>query len=140
MGYPGNSITIDHKGIVQKADEKSVTVKISSEAACSGCHAEGTCNLSGNKEKIIEVHGSYDVNPGDPVTIIMKQSMGFTALILGYIFPIIPVITILIVLISRDVSELVAGLCAIAVLIPYYIILYLFRKRINEKFTFTLKI
>ena len=66
--------------------------------------------------------------------------MGFTALILGYIFPIVPVMTILIVLISKDVSELVAGLSAVAVLIPYYIILFLFRKRINEKFTFTLKI
>jgi sigma-E factor negative regulatory protein RseC len=140
MENSGNHITIDHKGIVQKADEKSVTVMIKSDSACSGCHAEGACNLSGQSDKIVEVRGSYDVSPGDQVTIVMKQSMGYAALILGYILPIVPVITILFVLISRNVSELVAGLGAIAVLIPYYAILFLFRNRINEKITFTLKV
>ena len=32
-----------------------------------------------------------------------------------------------------------AGLGAIAILIPYYLALYFFRKRINRKFTFSLK-
>jgi sigma-E factor negative regulatory protein RseC len=140
MKNSGSPITIDHKGIVSKTDDKSVTVIISSEAACSGCHAEGACNLSGQKEKIIEIPGSYDVSPGDQVTINMKQSMGYAALFLGYIFPIVPVIIILVFLISINVSELAAGLGAIAVLIPYYIILYFFRNSINEKFTFTIKV
>jgi sigma-E factor negative regulatory protein RseC len=131
--------TIKHKGIVQKADDKNVIVSISSESACSGCNAEGSCKLSGNEEKIVEVAGSYKVKPGDTVTILMKQSMGYAALFLGYILPLISVIAILIILISSKVSELVAGLASIAILIPYYIILWFFRNRINEKFTFTLK-
>jgi sigma-E factor negative regulatory protein RseC len=133
------TITINHEGIVQKADEKSVIVNITAFSACSGCHAEGSCTLSGKEEKIIEVTGKYDVKPGDTVTVLMKQSMGYAALLLGYVMPLISVITVLILLISFNIPELSAGLISIAVLIPYYIILYFFRKRINEKFTFTLK-
>ena len=139
MNNSGSFGTIDHEGIVQKADEKSVIVSISAASACSGCHAEGSCTLSGKEEKIIEVSGRYNVKPGDTVTILMKQSMGYAALFLGYLLPLISVIAILIILISLKVPELVAGLTSLAILIPYYLILYFFRKRINEKFTFTLK-
>lgn len=131
--------TINHEGIVQKTGENSVIVSISATSACSGCHAEGSCTLSGKEEKIIEVTGSYDVKQGDSVTILMKQSMGYAALVFGYILPLVSVLVTLIGLISMKVSELAAGLCSFAILIPYYAILFFFRKRINEKFTFTLK-
>ena len=132
--------TIDHGGIVQKVDDNSVTVIISSASACSGCHAEGSCNMSGKEDKIVEVTGNYNVKPGDNVTVLMKQSMGYTALFLGYLLPLITVITVLLLLISIKVPELIAGLGSVLILIPYYILLFLFRKRINEKFTFTLKV
>ncbi len=115
-------------------------VTIISSSACSGCHAEGSCNMSGKEEKIIEVRGRYNVNPGDQVTILMKQSMGYAALFLGYLLPIIVVVACLSILISLNVSELSSGLISVAILIPYYIILFFFRKTINEKFTFTLKV
>jgi len=135
-----NSGIINHDGIVKKIDDKSVIVSISSSTACSGCHAEGSCNMSGIEEKIIEVTGRYEVRPGDKVTILMKQSSGFAALFLGYVLPLISVISVLITLIALQVSELFAGLISLFILIPYYLILFLFRKRVNEKFTFMLKV
>lgn len=131
--------TINHDGIVQKNDEESVTVSIISSTACSGCHAEGSCSMSGKEEKIIEVHGKYNVSAGDRVVVLMKQSMGFTALFLGYLLPLLIVIITLIILISIKTPELTAGLTSLAVLIPYYSVLWVLRNRINEKFTFTLK-
>jgi len=132
--------TIDHDGIVQRTEDNKVIVAISASSACSGCHAEGSCSLSGHEEKIIEVRGKYNVKPGDRVTILMKQSMGYAALFLGYLLPLIIVVTLLITLISSKVPELASGLISIAILIPYYIIIFLFRKTINEKFKFTLKV
>jgi positive regulator of sigma E activity len=132
--------TIDHKGIVQKSDNQSVTVIITSESACSGCHAEGSCSLSGKEEKIIEVKGNFEVKEGDTVTVLMKQSTGFIALFLGYLLPLVLVITTLIVFISLSYSEPVSGLLAIASLLPYYLVLYFFRKKINDRFIFSLKI
>jgi positive regulator of sigma E activity len=140
MANSDSSNIINHEGIVQSNDGKTVIISISSVSACSGCHAEGTCTLSGKEEKIVEVHGKYNVKSGDQVTILMQQSMGYTALFLGYLLPGIVVVSVLITMISMKVSELTAGLTSIAILIPYYVILYFLRERINKKFTFTLKI
>jgi len=140
MTNSNSSAIINHEGIVQRIDNKSVIVMISVKSACSGCHAEGSCTLSGKEEKIIEVPGRYNVKPGDLVTILMKESMGYAALLLGYVFPVISVIAVLITLISLRVPELTSGLISLAILIPYYSVLYFFRNRINEKFTFTLKV
>jgi len=134
-----SSETIDHEGIVQNADGKSVVVTISSETACSGCHAGNSCNISGQKDKAIEITGNFNVKQGDSVIVQMKQIMGFTALLYGYLLPLVSVVTLLIVLISVKMSELASGLISIGILFPYYLILYLFRKRINDKFRFTLK-
>jgi len=140
MKASNNSGIICHDGIVQRNEGESVIISIFPSASCSGCHTEGSCSMSGKEEKIIEVHGSYGFKPGDHVTILMKQSMGYAALFLGYIFPVLSVISVLIVLIALKVSEILSGLASIAVLIPYYIILFFLRKQINDKFTLTLKV
>jgi sigma-E factor negative regulatory protein RseC len=140
MTHSDSSGIINHEGIVQWNEGNAVRVSISSVSACSGCHAEGTCTMSGKEEKIIDVVGKYSVKPGDKVTILMKQSMGFTALFLGYVFPFLTVIAVLIIMISLKFPELASGLISIAILIPYYSVLYFFRKTINTKFTFTLKV
>lgn len=132
--------TIIHKGVVRKSDNESVTVIITPESACSGCHAEGSCSLSGKVEKSVIVKGRYNLNEGDNVTVSMKQSTGFTALFLGYVVPLIIVITSLIILVSLSYTELIAGLVSISSLLPYYLLLYLFRKRINDSFIFSIKV
>jgi sigma-E factor negative regulatory protein RseC len=132
--------TISHKGVVQKSGNESVTVIISSSSACSGCHAEGACSLAGNEEKIIEVKGRYNLLEGDKVEVIMKQSDGFTAVFISYLLPLIIVITSLIVLLYLSFPEPVAGLMSIFFLLPYYLGIYLFRKKINDRFVFSLKV
>jgi positive regulator of sigma E activity len=139
MAKPDNSGIIEHEGIVQMSDNRSVTVKISSASACSGCHAEGSCAVSGREDKLIDILGKYDVLPGQSVTVLMKKSMGYTAVMVGYVIPIILVVAVLIILGSLSLPELVAGLGSVAVLIPYYLVLWLFRKRINSNFRFTIK-
>ncbi len=140
MHKTGNSGIIDHEGIVRKVDNNSVVVSIKSSAACSGCHAEGSCNMSGQEEKIIDISGRYNVKPGDSVTVLMKQSMGYNALFLGYVLPVIIVLFTLILMVSLDAGELSSGLISLSTLLPYYLILFLFRSRINKIFTFTLKV
>lgn len=135
----GSSEVIDHEGVVTSNSGKSVIITISSASACSGCHAKGSCNMSGNEKKIVEVKGNYNVKPGDTVNVLMSQSTGFTALAFGYILPFVTIMAMLIILVSLDIPELTAGLVSLGMLAPYYLVLYFFRERLNEKFTFTLK-
>jgi len=131
--------TIQHDGTVTKVDGNSVLVSITSNSACSGCHAEGLCGISGKEEKIIDIRGRYNVSPGDSVTVMMEQSTGYKAVVLSYLAPLIIVITGLITCNILSFNELTAGLISILLLVPWYVILYLFRNKINRSFTFTLK-
>lgn len=130
---------ITHEGIVQSTDSKSVTVELVPNISCTGCAAARSCNPSGNDKKIVKVDGYYNVSRGENVVVAMKQSLGFSALFLGYLLPLICVVVTLIILVSLSFSELFSGLLSIAVLIPYYILLFVFRKVIGKKFSFTLK-
>jgi sigma-E factor negative regulatory protein RseC len=139
MKDSGNEV-INHEGVVARNSGKSVIVSISAKTACSGCHAKGSCSLIGSEIKMIEVEGAWNVKPGDAVNVEMKQSMGFTALFYGYVLPFFSVVAVLVAMIASGMPELTAGLASLASLLPYYFILYLFRKRINGKFAFTLKV
>jgi len=137
INFPGKIMTrsgrfgnIEHDGIVQKSDINSVIVRISSETACAGCHAAGSCNMS---------QGSYNVSPGDNVTILMKKSMGYKALFLGYILPFILLVLTLVILLSISLPEGTAGLLSLGMLGIYYLLLYLSRSRIGNAFNFTIK-
>jgi sigma-E factor negative regulatory protein RseC len=130
---------IEHEGVVSAADEQSVTVLLSRATSCSGCHSEKSCGVSGNVEKVVSISGKYSVRPGDHVIVSMKKSLGYSALILGYIIPLAVVLLLLIILSSLSVNELFSGLFSIGALIPYYAILFLYRKYLDKKFFFIIK-
>jgi sigma-E factor negative regulatory protein RseC len=135
-----SDLYIEHEGLVKDADEKSVTIILSPLTACSGCQSEKSCGMAGSQEKFVKVNGSFDVKSGDKVVVIMKQSLGYTALILGYVLPLIIVLLFLIILLALEVNELYSGMISLGVLIPYYSGLFVYRKYIDKKFSFTLKI
>ena len=139
MKESGSNGTIEHDGTVKKVDGNSVIVSITSNASCSGCHAEGLCGISGKEEKIIDIKGSYNVSPGDPVTVLMDQSTGFKAVALSYLVPLVIVVASLVVMSLLSFNELTAGLVSISLLVPWFLILHFFRNRINRSFAFTIK-
>ena len=132
---------IEHQGIVTKVDEKTVEVKIEATSACSHCHAKGTCLASDMVEKIVEVsRGNAQVSIGQAVTVMLERSLGFHALLLGYLLPFIISVTTLVATLHVAKNEVIAGLMAILILSPYYFLLYMFRHRMKGVFQFKLKL
>lgn len=130
---------ISHEGIVEERTGSRVRVKITSYAACSGCHARGACSISEESDKILSLPiRNNSLETGDRVMVILSQSLGFRALFLGYILPFLLVLTVLLGLTGLSDNELLSGLASLSVLPPYYIIIWLFRDRIDRKFEFTL--
>ncbi len=112
-------------------------VNIVNPSACSSCHAKGACSVADYQDKEIEIstfRKSY--SPGQEVTIVFKESQGFTALFFGYILPFVFVLSTLIVVLSVSHNELIGGLSALAILIPYYTTLYFFRHLLKKVFKF----
>jgi sigma-E factor negative regulatory protein RseC len=134
----GGSQSIYHRGIVQNTGNNSVLVVITSESACSGCHARGACGMSGREYKEIEIPGSYSVKKGDEVTVRLNLSSGYAAVILAYVVPLVILLVSLIVLNILNVTELMAGLLSMAMLVPYFAILFLLRHRVSQRFIFTI--
>ena len=129
---------INYEGIVTEHDNKHVTVHITSEPACTGCHSQGVCSLS--ESKIIDIAGNYNnLKDGDCVTVQMKQSLGYSAVVLGYLIPFIIVITTLIIFHALGFKEPHAGIIALLSVFVYYSCLLLYKKKISKKFKISLK-
>ncbi|MBK7029982.1 MAG: SoxR reducing system RseC family protein [Bacteroidales bacterium] len=127
-----------HEGLIDHQDQRKLYVKILSQSACNACHAKGMCTTMDMKEKIVEVEKvtTQSFADGTPVLLEMKKSLGHKAVILAYLIPFILVISTLLI-VSSFASEGVAGLSALSILLPYFLILNLFRKRWNSTFQFT---
>jgi sigma-E factor negative regulatory protein RseC len=131
---------IEHTGVVSGIEGNIVHVSFISRSACSECHAKGYCLESDSQEKSVDVidsTGRFYV--GEAVNIVMKESLGYRAILLGFVLPFILIIAVLFVVQKLTGSELQAGLAALGSLIPYYILLYLFKNKLKNTFMFYLE-
>lgn len=135
-----DNTSVEHRGVVESFTNNIVRVGFVSHASCSSCHAKGVCAVSEVDSKYVEVKttgSSWDV--GESVLIILEKKLGFKALWFGYVLPLLVLLSGLIITYALTGKDGLAGLVALGVLIPYYLLLYLFRDFLTNKFQFTLK-
>lgn len=129
---------ISHEGIIENISGNKIFVSILSVSACSSCHSKSMCSVSEMKEKQVEVriqpNHSYQI--GQKVKVSLTKRNGNLAVIYGYLIPFLLLIVTLLISVEYF-NELISGLLAIAVLPPYYFLLYIFRQRLANKFEFT---
>ena len=131
---------IEHIGIVTDIQDEHVHVSFIARSACSECHAKGYCLESDSKEKSVDVIDQTGrFQKGETVNIVMKESLGYRAILLGFILPFIVLILVLILVQTFTGNELKAGLSALAALVPYYLSLALFKKHLKNTFSFQLE-
>jgi positive regulator of sigma E activity len=132
-----DSKSIEHKGRIDSIDENKINVSFLALSGCASCHAKGVCTASDMQEKSVEVYDfSNQYSVGEEVNVTLKQSLGFRALLLGYVLPFTIVLFILIILTIITKNEAISGIGALLVLVPYYLGLFLLKDKIRKKFTF----
>jgi sigma-E factor negative regulatory protein RseC len=131
---------ISHQGCIVEIDDQKIKVQILSQSACSSCRAKGMCAAFEMTEKMIEVRNDhkYGYKTGEHVDLVMTQSMGNKAVILGYGLPFVLVLITLLIA-SQFIPELYAGLVSLAILAPYYLVLYYLKDRLSNSFDFKIK-
>lgn len=128
--------TIRHQGVVEKIVSTTCFVRIMQQAACSGCSVKQLCKSSESKEKVIEASmGDILVQVGQTVMVEGAVRQGLKAVWMAYAVPLILMVAT-IFFVSRLWNEDVAALLALLLLLCYYGILFLFRKRLNRSFRF----
>ncbi len=134
-------VEISHTGTVQEILEDIINVRIVSSASCVSCSAKGSCTASEMEEKIIEVQApdNHNFSPGDMVHVILNQSAGLKAVLLGYIYPFLVMFFSLIITVAITGSQGIGGLVALLMLAPYYLLLLATRNRQKKNFGFRIK-
>ena len=132
---------ISHRGRVVEITPELTSVEIISEAACASCHAKGLCGIGESKSKLVQLPTSpyMDLAPGDEVEVLLSASMGHKAVWIAYVIPCFLLIAVLLILNATAVGELASGLCAIASVLVYYFVVWLFRGRLRNEYIFKIK-
>ena len=135
------SNVISHTGIIDSIEDGMVRVRIVQHSACSSCKVASMCNSAESKEKLIDVrHGANDnLHVGDSVTVMAAQAVGTKAVVIAFVIPLVIMLATIAIVMHVTGSEAYAAASGIAVMLPYYIVLYLFRSRLERELTFYLK-
>ena len=133
------SASISHNGVVMSIQEKQLTVKLDVQAACKSCTVAGVCGAAKLENKVVTaaVNGSLPVHIGDTVRVMMASRLGYWAIFYTYILPFSLLLTALLAVSGLGFPDVTAALGSMAVLFPYYFILYLLRGKMKRVFFFT---
>ncbi len=130
---------IEHRGVIFRIRDGKTWVKIVQTSACSGCHAKSVCNVSEQKEKLIEVSNTDDsIEEGDEVYVIGEASWGLWAVFYVFIIPLC-VVLVTLVLSSMFMPEKITVFYALLSLVLYSGVIYMFRDKFKKKFVFTIE-
>lgn len=132
-----SSRDISHDGRVTDVTPEYTTVEIVSESACGSCGARGFCGLSESVRKTVEVPTEVGgPAPGEEVTVILRRTMGYKAVWLAYVVPVFLLMVSVLVFSYAGASELVTGLASIGVVGVWYLVIFLFRRRLAGGYAF----
>jgi sigma-E factor negative regulatory protein RseC len=132
---------VTHPGFVKTIESNRVEIAIMSVAGCASCQLKGACSVSDIEEKHVwvKMDNTSQYKIGQQVTIEMKQSLGTWAVLLGYVFPFLVLLLVLILFISLGFDQGLSGLIALGMLVPYYTVLYLMRHWLDSRFHYSLR-
>ena len=116
-------------------------VRIVQTTACAACKVASHCNASESKVKIVDVYccDTAKYKTGQEVVVWASKEVANKALLLGFGLPLLLLVGVLIILLRITDSEGVAALAALGALIPYYMILWLFKEKIRQQVSFRIE-
>ena len=133
------STKISHSGVIERIESDRVQVRIIQTSACAACKVAAYCNAAESKEKLIDVFCdsvAKSLHVGQPVTVTTSGVVAAKALLWGFGLPFVVLVAVLIVVLLLTSSEGLAALCALAALVPYYLVLWLLRDRMRDELSF----
>lgn len=129
--------TATHNGIVTESVQGTIKVQMHVVSACSTCEAHKHCGFAESRDKIVDIKTSewsqYKV--GDPVNVIIRTKRGLLAVLIAYLLPAALLLATIITLSMIQLSEVWVAIISLLAVILYGAILYLFRNRLQRKFT-----
>ena len=156
---------IKHDGIIIALNEDGTAlVRIVQTSACAACKAKAMCASaeSAEKEMTVVLLGDEAMRRegerqafavGDTVEVMVQQKMGWKAVVLSYLLPFFVMLAVIFMgngllamgdgatgLLGDEAKrEAVLGTIALCAMALYYIVLGLFKSKLQKEFSFTAK-
>ena len=147
---------IKHDGIIIALNEDGTAlVRIVQASACAACKAKAMCASaeSAEKEMTVMLLGDGQWAVGDTVEVMVQQKMGWKAVVLAYLLPFFVMLAVMFIgngllamgdgatgLLGDEAKrEAVLGTVALCAMAVYYLVLGLFKDKLQKEFSFTAK-
>ena len=132
---------IGHSGVIESVEDGCLRVRILQESACAACKVAGQCHAAESKEKIVDVYiqatDGYTV--GQTVTVTASKNAVKLSMAVAFGLPLVIMVLALVLTLLITGSEAKAGLAALLVLVPYYLMVWMMRNRIGAVVTFRIE-
>ena len=145
---------IKHDGIIIALNENGTAlVRIVQTSACAACKAKAMCASaeSAEKEMTVMLLGDGQWAVGDSVEVMVQQKMGWKAVMLAYLLPFFVMLAVMFIgngllamgdgatgLLGDEAKrEAVLGTVALCAMALYYLVLGMFKDKLQKEFSFT---
>ena len=145
---------IKHDGIIIALNEDGTAlVRIIQTSACAACKAKAMCASaeSAEKEMTVVLLGDEQWALGNEVEVMVQQKMGWKAVVLAYLLPFFVMLAVMFVgngllamgdgatglLGDETKREAVLGTVALCAMALYYLVLGMFKDKLQKEFSFT---
>ena len=145
---------IKHDGIIIALNEDGTArVRIVQTSACATCKAKAMCASaeSAEKEMTVVLLGDGQWAVGDTVEVMVQQKMGWKAVVLAYLLPFFVMLAVMFIgngllaigdgaigLLGDEAKrEAVLGTIALCAMALYYLVLGMFKDKLQKEFSFT---
>ena len=145
---------IKHDGIIIALNEDGTAlVRIVQTSACAACKAKAMCASaeSAEKEMTVVLLGDEQWVVGNEVEVMVQQKMGWKAVMLAYLLPFFVMLAVMFIgngllamgdgaigLLGDEAKrEAVLGTVALCAMALYYLVLGMFKDKLQKEFSFT---
>jgi len=129
---------IRHTGVVLRTEGNMAHVEIVQTSSCSACKARSMCMSSESRQKEMDALMMEPMAAGDRVEVEVRERLAWKAVLLAYILPFVVMLALIAGLdIWTDWSEAVVGTLSLCGIALYYIVLSMFKHRLQKQFVFT---
>ena len=134
---------IKHDGIIIALNEDGTAlVRIVQASACAACKAKAMCASaeSAEKEMTVVLLGDEQWAVGNEVEVMVQQKMGWKAVVLAYLLPFFVMLAVMFIGNAIwAVREEILGTVALCAMALYYLVLGMFKDKLQKEFGFTAK-
>ena len=145
---------IKHDGIIIALNgDGTALVRIVQTSACAACKAKAMCASaeSAEKEMTVVLLGDEQWVVGNEVEVMVQQKMGWKAVMLAYLLPFFVMLAVMFIgngllamgdgaigLLGDEAKrEAVLGTVALCAMALYYLVLGMFKDKLQKEFSFT---